>query len=364
MTSGADRQGRGRETGPFPFLLRALLWLGAGLLVLAGLIAWLQARPGVLALDGHTMGSTWSLRVVAPRSNGQRLATEVQAFLDARELELSGYRPDGGLAQLNAAPPGAWVPVASSLRDVLAAGQRLAAETGGAFNMGIAPVVALWGFGSASPRADVPAQAEIDEALAKARAAAFELDVPGGRARRVADAHIDIDALAPGYVADRLSDWLLARGLASHLVDIGGELRARGRRADGERWRVGIERPVMARGEVEAVIAVEDVAVATSGDYRDFFMVGDTRYSHILDPRSGRPAAHALASVTVIAPTAQDADGFATAIAVLGPEEGMALAGERGLAVYMLLRDGDGIVERYNDRFAPYLGGNTAREAP
>ncbi len=153
-----------------------------------------------------------------------------------------------------------------------------------------------------------------------------------------------------------IASWLTARGLPDHLVDIGGELRADGHRPDGSEWRVGIERPVIERGNLEEVVVVSNCALATSGDYRTFVEIGGKRYSHTIDPATGRPVDHNLASVTVIAPSGLEADGYATALMVLGPDRGMAWADTRGLAVYMILREPDGTLnERYNAAFAPRL---------
>lgn len=332
----------------------------AALLVLLGALAlflsWQAGRPVVHAVDGLTMGSTWSVRLAGPRDlDLDAVRSELEAGLAELNQQLSNYQPEAELARLNRAPVGEWQPLPPHLDAVLAFGFALEQRSGGAFDMTVRPLVRLWGFGAgARPRETPPDEAEIAALLAQL--GSRHLEYRPGALRRLREVALDVDALAPGYAADVLSARLQARGLPDHLVEVGGELLARGRRPDGSAWRVGIERPQLARGELSQVIAVSDVAVATSGDYRAFFEAGGQRYSHTLDPRTGRPVTHALASVTVLAPTAMAADAWATAIMVLGPEAGMALAEAEALPVFMILRDdAGGFVERYNQRFAPYL---------
>ena len=162
----------------------------------------------------------------------------------------------------------------------------------------------------------------------------LEISEDGRRVRRQADVSIDVDAIAPGYAADVIASWLSARGLPDHLVDIGGELRADGRRPDGSEWRVGIERPMVERGNLEGVVVVSNCALATSGDYRAFVEIGGKRYSHTIDPATGRPVDHDLASVTVIAPSGLEADGYATTLMVSAGSRDDVGGGERACGVH------------------------------
>ncbi len=303
------------------------------------------------------MGSTWSARVVGPPAlNVVELRSGIEAELGELDRQLSGYRDAAELSQLNRMPVGEWRPLPPHLAAVIRFGRRLHDDTGGAFDLTVKPLVNLWGFGAAEPRIDLPGEAEIDAARDRLGSDRIEISEDGARIRRLSDVSIDVDAIAPGYAADVIASWLTARGLPDHLVDIGGELRADGHRPDGSEWRVGIERPMIERGNLEEVVVVSDCALATSGDYRAFVEIGGKRYSHTIDPATGRPIDHNLASVTVIAPSGLEADGYATALMVLGPDRGMAWAETRGLAVYMILREPNGTLnERYNAAFAPRL---------
>lgn len=316
-----------------------------------------QQQPALHSIDGWTMGATWSLRVAGPRDlDLVTVRKNLESQLAELDRQLSGYRPDTALTRLNNAPVGEWVELPPHLGAVLRFGRQLHAETGGAFDLTVGPLVRLWGFGAAEPRSTLPTDAEIATAKARTGADRLEISADGTRVRRLAAVTVDVDAVAPGYAADVLAGWLDAHGLPDHLVEIGGEMRAGGRRPDGGGWRVGIERPVAARGDVEQVIAVREGGIATSGDYRDYFEVAGQRYSHTLDPATGRPVAHDLASVTVIAHDGLSADGYATALMVLGPERGMAWADARRLPVFMIIRTANGeLIERYNETFRPFL---------
>jgi len=166
-----------------------------------------------------------------------------------------------------------------------------------------------------------------------------------------ADLHIDLSAYAKGLAADDIAAMLDKEGIANYLVEIGGDLRARGHNANNVKWRVAIEKPVEAGSAVAKIIHISDRSVATSGDYRNFFESEDQRYSHTIDPRTGRPVAHNMASVTVLADSAAYADALATALMVLGPEDGLAFADKEGIAAYFLVREGNGITERMSTQF-------------
>ena len=171
----------------------------------------------------------------------------------------------------------------------------------------------------------------------------------------------DLSALAKGYAVDRI-DWLLdSRGLTRYMIEIGGEVKTRGRNQDGEPWRIAVERPLEAERSVYTVLQLSGEAIATSGDYRNFFEIDGRRYFHAIDPRSGQPAGNDLASVTIVASSAMEADAMATAMLVLGPDKGMRLANEQRIAALFLRRDGNEIVARHSQAFAPYLADGDAQ---
>ncbi len=332
--------------------------IGLVLIGTAAFALWQRMPPPQLYdLDGYTMGSTWSARVVGPAGiNAVALRAGIDGHLGELDRQLSGYRESAELARLNAAPIGEWRPAPEHLADVLRFGLQLHDDSNGAFDMTVRPLVALWGFAGPDRRSRLPSDAEIDATRARLGSDRIEFSADGSRVRRLADVSIDVDAIAPGYAADVIAEWLTSQGFPNHLVEIGGEVRVDGHRPDGSAWRLGVEQPLVRRGEIERVIAVTHGGIATSGDYRAFEEIDGKRYSHTIDPATGRPVQHALASVTVVAPSGLIADGYATTLMVLGPDRGMAWADARHVGVYMILRGTDGALnERYNTDFAPLL---------
>ncbi len=328
------------------------------LLICAAVALWQrQQQPQLHDFRGFTMGSTWSARIVGPPGlNVVALRADIEAQLGELDRQLSAYRKSGELAQLNREPVGQWRALPRHLAGVIRFGQHLHDESGGTFDLTVKPLVNLWGFGAAQPRTQLPSDAEIAAALARLGSDRIEISADGSRIRRLADVEIDVDAIAPGYTADVIAAWLTRRGLPNHVVEIGGEVHVDGHRPDGTAWRLGIERPIVAKGDIEQVMAVTDCGVATSGDYRAVEEINGKHYSHTIDPTTGWPAQHHLTSVTVVAPTTLAADGYATTLMVLGEDRGMAWANAHGLGVYMIIRAVNGTLnERYNAVFAPLL---------
>jgi thiamine biosynthesis lipoprotein len=305
----------------------------------------------VAELGGPTMGTTWSVKVVEPaagrideaeRAGLQRTA---QATLTQIERLMSTWDATSELSRFNASTSLEPFPVAPETFDVFRWSATLYAETGGAMDPTVAPLVDAWGFG-VDRTVPPPDEATVERLRADVGMPLVELDPAGAWVRkRRPGVRCSFSALAPGYAADRIASWLLARGYSDFLIDVGGELMARGRNAEGRTWQVAIERPQVEGRSIERVVSLDDRAISTSGDYRNFREVGGTRLPHILDPRTGRPVRHALSSVSVIAREAVRADALSTALMVMGPDEAMAFAEARGLAVLLVVRTADGGLE-------------------
>jgi thiamine biosynthesis lipoprotein len=232
------------------------------------------------------------------------------------------------------------------------AAARLSRESAGAFDVTVGPLVNLWGFGPQAGAAPAHPAVPGDEALARARQRVgfdkleVRLDPPA--LRKEAELYVDLSAIAKGHGVDRVAGRLVSAGCSDLLVDVGGEVRAIGRNPGGRVWRVGVETPDPAQlGGVERVLVLDHVAAATSGDYRNYVEVDGQRYSHTIDPRTGRPVSHGLASVTVLHASAMWADGYATALDVLGPEAGFELAERLGLPALFLVREDGSFRTRY-----------------
>ncbi|PWK92119.1 thiamine biosynthesis protein ApbE [Fulvimonas soli] len=318
------------------------------------------AAPALHALAGETMGTTWSVRLVAPAGTApEPLRRGVQDQLDAVDAQMSTYKPHSALSRFNAAPAGSWHALPEACFRVMAHALRVAEDTDGAYDPTVGPLVNLWGFGPDARGAQPPAREAVEAARRRVGWQRIRLDPAQRRAWQPGGACVDLSSVAKGYAVDRVGQWLDAAGIRAWLVEVGGEFKGRGRKPDGTPWRVGIERPP-AGGPHEAerfghVIALDGRAVATSGDYRRHYTVGGTRVSHHIDPRTGLPVPTAVASVSVLADEAMHADPLGTALTVLGAERGLAYAQARGLAALFILRGAHGFEERMTPAFAAAL---------
>ena len=323
------------------------------------------AASRLVELSGPTMGTTWSVKLV-PGEEGlgpersQELDKAIRDDLARINLLMSTWDPESELSRFNRSPSVEPFAVAPETAAVFRWAIELAALTDGALDVTMAPLVEAWGFGPAEGRVtDAPDDERVARLRERTGVHLLELDPEGRWVRKVRpDVQVDFSSLAPGYAADRLAALLERRGFPDFVVDVGGELVARGRNDRGEPWQIAIERPD-ARGRVAArIVPVTGTAIATSGDYRNYREVDGRRVTHILDPRTGRPIRHRLASVTIVDPLCVRADGLATALMVLGPDEAMALAERRQLAALLLVRsDGGGFEERVSPAFAAFLDG-------
>ena len=307
-----------------------------------------QPRP--VLLTGSVMGTTWSVQIVGRADSD--LADVLSARLDEINDRMTTYNPVSELSRFNANRVTEWVPVSLELATVVSEAQRVAALTQGAFDITALPLVELWGFGAAEGSQELPGEMAV--AAARARVGYRGLSVTTAPpALRKADARMaaDLSALAKGFAVDQLAALLDARGLRNYLVEIGGELKAAGRNARGEAWNIAVEAPTPDARRLQRAFPLLDLAVATSGDYRNFFERDGRRYSHTIDPRSGYPVQHRLASVTVLDRSTMSADALATGLLVLGEEAGFEFALAHDLAVLFVIRDGDDLRERTTPRF-------------
>ncbi len=293
------------------------------------------------ALNGPTMGTRWSALFFAP--NGFDPATvraALQAAIDEVDAQMSTWKPDSDLMRLNAAPVGAWVAAPVRLREVLRLGLEIGRASGGAFDIGMGDAVTAWGFGP-----EAAAAHHIRSAMAAPRRPTHEvLEIGEGRVRKSVPLALDLNGIAKGYGVDRLAETLLEHGIEDALVGIDGEMRALGLRPDREPWTIAVEAPDPERRAPHSVLALQDAAVATSGDYRHWVEVQGRRLSHTMDPGRGAPVLASPASVSVVARTCAEADAWATALMVLGEDEGGLLARRLGLdALFLLRSDGEGV---------------------
>ena len=355
---------------------------------------------------GRTMGTEYAVTWSGGTDCTPALAHRLEAELHRVNLQMSTYLPDSELSRFNRGPVGKWMPVSAELAAMVVLALELSRRSDGAFDVTVGPLVNLWGFG-AEERGGLPTAAEVEHSASRVDYRLLEVRAsPPALRKRTADLYVDLSAIAKGHGVDRVAGLLENHGCGDYLVDIGGEVRVRGLNPHGERWRIGIQTPGSARGHpshkesasghpsqnesasghpshkeedveqvlvsasrewarqrlpshkeegVEQVLVLSAGAVATSGDYRNFRLVEGMRLSHTVDPRTGWPVKHPMASVTVVAESAALADGLATLINVLGPVDGLAFASDRQIAALALIRRQGMFEQRYTDPMRDYL---------
>ena len=304
----------------------------------------------VITLQGETMGTHWSLRYVSPAALlRDTVQAAVQARLDALVGEMSTWDPRSDLCRYNAAAAGTWCALPQDFFTVLATALALAADTQGAYDPTAGALVNLWGFGPQGPVTAPPSPIALKNARTLVGWQRIRLDPAQQRALQPGGTALDLSAIAKGFAVDAVSDALTALGVAHYLVEIGGELRGQGMKPDGQPWWVQLEVPSAPGLPLpEMVVALHGLAIATSGDYRQGFTHEGQHYSHTIDPRTGHPVQHDLATVTVLHAQAMQADVLATALMVLGLPAGLAWAEQRGIAVRFVQRTRSGLAQHWS----------------
>jgi thiamine biosynthesis lipoprotein len=332
---------------PIPKTLPFLL---IGFVAFSAYKIW-PGSPGAPAigyeLSGPTMGTTYQVKL---RSN--RLSADEQSAIQSMlEFELRGvneamstYMKTSELSRFNHNESTAPVSFSDATLEVIALSQEISVLSGGAFDVTVGPLVNAWGFGP-DTRRDLTDE-DIDELKKRV---GYQMLTLNSEAKTVSkarpDIYVDLSAVAKGYAVDVLSRALLARGYPDHMVEIGGELRCQGINPEGQPWRIAIEKPDTQTRATQEILELQSMAMATSGDYRNYYEKDGKRLSHTIDTRTGRPITHTLASVTVLDPSCARADALATALNVLGPEEGLALAEREKIAAFFLVRSENGQFE-------------------
>lgn len=315
------------------------------------------ATPGRITLNGPTMGTRWSVTLDAPPSlNLEALQADLAAAVQRVDEQMSPWKPHSDLVRFNHAPVNEWVSLSDDILEVLDAGLQVQGLSGGAFSPCVGALVDAWGFGAARQEPDPQEIRQARQATPAATDVSLDIDQPTGRARKRMPCQIDLCGIAKGYAVDRMVQVLQSHGVAHALAALDGELRAVGTQANGSPWSVAVEHPDTGRRSVHGVLALSDLAVATSGDYRHYLDVGGTRLAHTMDPRRSAPVNNAIASVTVLAPTCMQADAWATALLVTGLEEGLALAQRMGIEVLFMVRRPQGLMEAGLGRFGQTAG--------
>jgi thiamine biosynthesis lipoprotein len=296
--------------------------------------------PRPVVLEGHTMGTTWTVRIAGiSAAEGARLAPLLAARLNELNRHLSHYEPESELSTFNKLQNDAWFSMSTDLATVVVEALKVSEESNGAFDITVAPAVDAWGFGPGAATGQRPDIATLEFAQLHSGYKKLQLR-DDFRALRKLDPllRLDLSAIAKGYAVDQLTYLLESRDIRNYMVEIGGEVRTAGTRPDGKGWRIGIE-SVNASLPIQYVIAPGDEAVATSGNYRNFYLLDGRKIAHTIDPATAMPADNGLESVSVIAPDTMQADAYATTIMVLGPDAGFAFAERLHLPALLIPSD-------------------------
>ncbi len=317
-----------------------------GLLGVAGCSSE-EERPleSPVRFEGAIFGSFYQISIADPLTQGELSDIEEGFLAELQNVDkaMSTYREDSELVGFNQAPVGEWQLLSPDVIEVMAISQSVSEASQGAFDVTVGGLVNLWSFGPEAQPEEIPDDQTLEARLETVGSDALEVDADTRQARRTRDVFIDLSAVAKGYAADQVADYLNQQGFEHYLVNLGGDLVAQGYRDREEEtpWRIGIEVPEDGPQTAQLVLPLSNMTVATSGDYRNYFEQDSQRFSHIIDPRTGRPVTHGLASVSVFDDSNARADAWATALLVAGEQEGMAIAQANDLDVLMLVRDGE-----------------------
>ena len=300
-------------------------------------------------MGGHTMGTSWHVKLMRPPHMAlSELQTGVQHTLDQVVAQMSHWDANSDLSRFNSAPAGSWHGLPPELFTVLDYALFIAQQSGGAFDPSIGKIVNIWGFGPDHRASTVPDATVLQQARQSCGWQQLSVERLPQRAYQPGGVQLDLSGIAKGFGIDQVARYLEAQGINSYLVEVGGELRGLGCKPDNSPWWVQLEQPVSASNRVTAIrtiVALHGLSIATSGDYRRYFEQEGQRYSHTIDPRTGYPIEHALASVTVLHAECMAADALATAILVLGPEAGLAYAEQWRLPCLFISRSPQGLSE-------------------
>lgn len=342
---------------------KRILTILIGFISISLLIVYLNTnshqQTGPILFEGATMGTRYHIKVIPGPElsiNIDQLSKTIKTRLDEINHLMSTYKSNSEISQFNQHQTDQWMTISAETAHVINAGQKISQLSHGAFDMTIGNLVNLWGFGPTINLDSIPKQNKIDALIGRiGHKKLLSRHEPHQIKKTSPEVYLDLSAIAKGYAVDAIAKVLLTNHIDNFMVEIGGEIITHGLKEENKPWVIGIQSPASSEDSVQKKLYLTNVAMATSGDYRNYFEEDGRRYSHTIDPRTGYPIKHQLASVTVISSSCMEADAYATAIMVLGPTEGMKFANQHNLAIFMLVKQGDVFGEQMNELFTPYL---------
>ena len=351
------------SSGPEPRSLSPMriAFLVVGLVIISALTYYrlIEDKPErpwrLVKFSGETMGTTYQLKWVAIGSAdltrwGLRVRIQIQAKLAHLDVLMSTYKPQSELSRFNASNSLQPFEISRETAEVFLAALQVSDQSGGAFDITVGPIVNAYGFGP-EDHTKPPTEEELAALRERIGYEKLTLDMAASTVQKSqADIYCDLSAIAKGYAVDAVARILEHQGLTDYFIEIGGEIRARGRSERGGLWSVGIEEPLKGERAIHRIVPLENYAMATSGDYRNYYEESGVRISHTIDARTGRPITHNLASVSVFHEQCMMADAYATAMMVLGPDDGYLMAEILNLPALFLIRESDG---SFSERATP-----------
>ncbi len=330
-----------------------------GLVTLIVMLSACGNGDSMESFGGPTMGSTYSIKYVRraglPAPTDVRV--EVEKILTEIDRQMSTYRSDSDISRFNDLPANRCQKMPASILKLIRVGEQLSEQSEGSYDLTVEPLLNLWGFGPQGREEKVPAEQAL--AQARQRVGYQHLRIEGDQLCKDAAVEVDFNSIAAGYAVDTIAARLEALGIHDYLAEATGELKAAGKKLDGSPWHIALEEPRDDQQVAERIVAVDGLGLSTSGDYRNYFEQDGRRYSHTFDARTGAPITHALASVTVIHPSALMADGLSTLLLILGPERGWDYAEKHDIGAFFVIRADTGFVTRTSHAFERITGGKT-----
>ena len=333
---------------------RLAVYLLAVFVLIALPFSTVSATEKIVAIEGRTMGTTYHIKWVANSDEAADQAVTLKSNADQllRDINqaMSTYISDSELSLFNQSASGTKVQVSTALYNILSKAQQISRDSDGAYDITVGPLINLWGFGPDKRINKAPSDEKI--AAIRSRVGYQHLALLGDETIvKHANLYLDLSSIAKGYAVDQLANLVGSAGYSAYLVEIGGELLTKGMKPDHQPWRIAIESPTAGR-TIQRIVRVDDIAVATSGDYRNYFEDDGIRYSHIIDTKTGRPITHNLASVTVLADNCALADALATAFLAMGVEKSYQYASDNGIDAFFISKSSDGFIEKMTPGFA------------
>ncbi|NOR68880.1 MAG: FAD:protein FMN transferase ApbE [Methylomarinum sp.] len=315
-------------------------------------------KPYPLQYSDAIMGTSFTVKVssIPDSLSSDEVKINIKDLLDKLNGQMSTYKQDSELSLINQSTSSEWISVSDSLYAVLKQADTISKLSEGAFDITVGPLVNLWGFGPNDMSFVAPSDEVINQNLGKIGYTNLLFNDDKQQIKKqFPDLYLDLSAIAKGYAVDRVGLLLEENGILNYMVEIGGELRLKGQNNHQQAWRIAVEKPTAEKRMIQKVLPLTDISLATSGDYRNFFEVDGVRFSHTIDPRTGKPITHKLASITILSDTTMKADALATALMVLGSEQGYQLAEKENIAALFIIKTKDGFIEKASSSFVARL---------